>query len=192
MLSRALRPHVLQRALRMSLRPCALMTANRLVEQMQSYHATSQLSFPVRRRRGKASLHLEEAKDEDDEFDMSRLQHEAVTGAEFVEASEELLNELYEALHPLQAINDNMFLTRGGEEGVGEFLLIDLGPANGQYNVQIDNENAILVFSTPISGQLEYVLSKKTGEWCGIDDGHNFKGLLVRDLIRQIKGVPKL
>jgi len=193
MLSRILRrPHVLQRALRISARPCISTTVNHLVEQRQSYHATSAVSLPVRRRRGKARIHLEQG-DEDDEIDASRLQHEAVTDPEeFGKASKKLLNELYEALQPLEAINDDLFLTRGMEEGVGEFLLVDLGPAKGQYNIQIDNENRVLLFHTPITGQMDYILSKSTGEWCGIDDGHNFKGLLVRDLIRQIKGVPKL
>ena len=69
--------------------------------------------------------------------------------------------------------------------------MLDLGPVHGQYTIQFDIDQCILVFISPISGQIAYNLTTG-GEWCSDEDGHNFEGLLVRDLIRQVIGVPQL
>jgi hypothetical protein len=89
-------------------------------------------------------------------------------------------------------VNDHFVLVRGKEEDLGEYLLLDLGPVHGQYTIQVDEGQALVLLCSPISGQIYYVLSASTGEFCGLDDGHALEGLLVRDLIRQIYGVPQL
>ena len=100
------------------------------------------------------------------------------------------MNELYRALLPLQSINDNLTLIRDIEPEVGEHILVDLGP-NNQFHIQIDVPSEVLSFQSPISGQKHYILHQN--EWCDVEDGHNFKGLLVRDMIRQVpRGVPRL
>lgn len=79
----------------------------------------------------------------------------------------------------------------------GEYLLIDLGPVHGQYTLQTggDDENdyrMILRLQSPLSGAMPYRFNVTTRDWCCINDNHNLVGMLVRDLIRQIQGVPNL
>jgi len=121
------------------------------------------------------------------------IRHEAVKDLKrFEEATSALLEKLYVAIKPMDRFNDPFILTRGVEEDLGEFLMLDLGPRLGQYTVQVDVEDRVVLFQSPISGQVAYILSKKTGEWVGQEDGHSFEGLLVRDLTRQCNGYPKL
>jgi Frataxin-like domain len=93
---------------------------------------------------------------------------------------------------------------------VGEYLWIDLGPVHGQYTIQADETMQIVMLLSPISGQRVYRYNnqhnssssdQQQGEttaahdpnrWMCTDDGHVLEGLLVRDLIRQIQGVPNL
>ena len=120
------------------------------------------------------------------------IRQPAVTDPEiFAKESAKLMDKIFNALDPLKYSNDNFILTRGHEEDVGNFILLDLGPVHGQYNLQVDLEQKIVMMQSPISGQLLYILSASTGDWCGDVDGHRLEGLLVRDLIRQINGVPK-
>lgn len=71
----------------------------------------------------------------------------------------------------------------------GPFFLIDLGPADGQYSLTVDLQQCVILLQSPISGQHAYHL---TNDWCCVQDGHHLEGILVRDLIRQIQGVPNL
>lgn len=71
-------------------------------------------------------------------------------------------------------------------------LKIHLNPADGVYSIAVDEESMTIFFTSPISGGHAYILSVETGEWVGTEDGHSLEGLLVRDLIRQCNGVPKL
>lgn len=74
----------------------------------------------------------------------------------------------------------------------GDYLMIDLGPVNGQYTIEVDIDLRMIRFQSPLSGAIPYFFDNGKSEWRSIHDGHNFVGMLVRDLIRQIKGVPKL
>lgn len=83
---------------------------------------------------------------------------------------------------------------------VGDYLWIDLGPVHGQYTIQADEAMQIIILLSPISGQRVYRYDNHESEsrpddpnrWMCTDDGHVLEGLLVRDLIRQIQGVPNL
>jgi len=177
--------------------------------QRSLFHSSPTASFPERRRRKGAGPTPSappdlDAEDEDDERSKKErhdkavaavTRHEPVTDpARFREASDALLEKLYQAIKPMgPPVNKDPFvLTRGTEDDVGDFLLLDLGPVKGQYTVQVDNEQCLVVMRSPLSGQIAYVLSARTGEWCGQDDGHALEGMLVRDLIRQCNGVPNL
>jgi hypothetical protein len=74
----------------------------------------------------------------------------------------------------------------------GPYLLIDLGPVDGQYTLIADEQRCVILFQSPISGQLLYNYNETTGNWCNVYDQHNLEGIFVRDLIRQIRGVPNL
>jgi hypothetical protein len=165
------------------------------------FHSTPFVSFPVRRRRRTAApIATRDDYDSDDEEDGDAtgqsgvgLSHDAVVDPIlFQEGADALLQKIQIALAPMQRANDIFFVTRGTEEDLGDFLMIDIGPVHGQYNLQIDLEQKCLVFQSPISGQRTYQLSESKGEWFNEVDGHAFEGLLVRDLIRQVNGVPNL
>ena len=167
------------------------------------FHSTPPGSLPVRRRRRRDQVVAPELHDDDEDSDDNNedtsdtrqalgIRHTAVTDpAAFATAAEALLTKLQVALEPMKAFNEYFLLTRGTEE-MGDFLMLDLGPMLGQYTVQVDLEQHLILFQSPISGRVVYILSESTGEWCGEEDGHAFEGLLVRDLIRQCNGVPKL
>ena len=75
----------------------------------------------------------------------------------------------------------------------GPYLKIELGPIHGQYSFIADVEMNTVLFQSPISGQLIYLYDlNKTNEWINVHDQHNLLGMFVRDIIRQIQGVPKI
>lgn len=75
----------------------------------------------------------------------------------------------------------------------GPYLKIELGPIHGQYTFIADTESRSIYFQSPISGNLIYFYDiNRTNEWINVHDQHNLIGMFVRDIIRQIQGVPKL
>ena len=177
----------------------ALPTA--MVPPLRWFHA-SLLCEAVNRRRRRGSLPLtpktskkDDDEDEDEVEDVPRQPIRRVTDpAVFKEQATILLDTIYKSLLPLQAINDPFVLSRDRDPdmGNGEYIFLDLGPLHGQYTLQIDLEEALVQLQSPISGIVQYFKSLDDGEWRSLQDGHILQGLLVRDLIRQIKGVPKL
>jgi hypothetical protein len=126
---------------------------------------------------------------------MNRLgySHAAVTEpGEFSTSASALIDKLYAAIQPMERVNDPFFLTRGYEEDLGPFVLLDLGPLKGQYTIQIDLEQSLATMTTPRSGQIAYILSQSTKEWVSMTDGHVLEGMLVRELIHNAQGLPKL
>jgi hypothetical protein len=185
----------------------------------RSFHASTSVRFAVRRRRraggdvpvadeqrrqsprkvdgGVPDRSWEFGAEDDDDARVEKplgIRHESDTDVDrFRQRTAELLDKLHAALAPLgPPVNDPFVLVRGEEEGLGPFLLLDLGPVHGQYTLQVDYEQAMVLLSSPLSGQIYYILSASTGEFCGLEDGHSLEGMLVRDLIRQIYGVPQL
>lgn len=120
------------------------------------------------------------------------LKHVAVVESEvFRREADALLTKIERALQPMKEKNEIFVVTRRWED-LGPTLSIDLSPKDGSYIVEVNEEEHLLQFSSPISGSQLYILSQRTGEWVGAEDGHLFEGLLVRDLIRQCQGLPDL
>lgn len=155
----------------------------------RNFHSTQRAPMPVRRRR--RTSRQNEAEDSEGTFD-NPWKHEPVLDTfRFCHEANSLLTKLEGALTPMKPKNDTFIVTR--EEGeIGEILTIDLGPKEGSYRIEICELEHMFEYTSPISGKLLYVLSADTGEWVGAEDGHDFQGLLVRDLIRQCQGVPNL
>jgi hypothetical protein len=170
------------------------------------FHVSSACEATRRRRRGGI---LPLPRDKDDEDDDNDGDDDSSSGATatprqrirrlkepvaFEEQATMLLDTIFQALQPLQAINDPFILTRARDPDVGngEYILLELGPLHGQYTIQIDPEDCLIYLQSPISGGIHYFKSLDDDEWRSVDDGHIFQGMLVRDLIRQIQGVPKL
>jgi hypothetical protein len=148
------------------------------------------------RRRNRQTVAI--PKDEDDDEgspSTNRLgtMHTAVTDeTEFADASKALIEKLYKAIEPMGRSNDPFFLTKGFEEEMGPFVLVDFGPVQGQYTIQVDRDQSLVSMTTPRSGQITYILSDSTHEWVSEADGHAMEGMLVRDMIHHAQGVPNL
>jgi len=177
-----------------------------------STSATFALLARRRKRGGRDNVIMgpppKKSENEDDEPTSSRSMDKVVKDPEkFQTAAIALLEKLHKSLKPLERINDNMFVTRGDagdredldhdeEEASdmfvrGEYLRVDLGAVDGEYTIHVDKSLHNVVLSSPISGIYFYHLTY-AGEFLCLQDGHNLEGIFVRDLIRQIKGVPKL
>jgi hypothetical protein len=171
----------------------------------RSYYATPLLCHALRRRSrrhspGSAPTQGGNGGDDDiedlnDDESRNRLgyNHVAVTDDKFFSASASaLIDKLYKAIQPMERVNNPFFLTKGIEDDLGPFLLLDLGPLLGQYTIQVDLDQSLVTMTTPRSGQIAYILSQSTKEWVSLADGHVLEGMLVRELIHHAQGLPKL
>jgi len=183
---------------------------------VRCFHASVPALLPVRRRRRGAKRIVDSETttttsnqnhnsnssssnddiDDDDDNDGSNtvgaLQHAFVQDtARFRQAAKELFDKLERALEPMKAKNDPFLITRYPGD-IGEIFKLDLGPKEGFYQIEISEEEHVFEYSSPISGNILYCLSAKTGEWVGLEDGNAFEGIFVRDLIRQCQGLPAL
>ncbi len=68
---------------------------------------------------------------------------------------------------------------------------VDLGPSVGIYQVRYHDDQRVLELQSPKSGTYVYLWDELTGKWVGSKDGHDFEGMLTRDIIQQVKGVPE-
>lgn len=154
---------------------------------VRSFHLTSLTQFPVRRRRrGRAKPSTND--DDSSTPPENLLKPEAVFNTDqFIHASMDLLDKIEKALEPMKDKNEIFIVSK--EVGI---LTINLGPKEGSYRIEINEEECMFEYTSPISGKLLYVLCSDTGEWVGVEDGHLFEGVLVRDLIRQCQGLPNL
>ena len=120
------------------------------------------------------------------------MQHPPIQDTQiFRHAASALLDKLETALHPMKSKNEVFVISR--EDGdIGEIFKLDLGPSIGHYLIEISEDECVMQYSSPISGQILYFLSGSTNEWIAVDDGHSFEGIFVRDLIRQCQGLPNL
>jgi len=153
-----------------------------------SFHTTVPTPLPVRRRRRgqKAAPSKEEGEP------VNPLLHTQVEDSVvFERAASDLLTKLETSVEHMKEQNDPFVVNRT-LGALGEILTIDLGPKEGQYRIEVSVEETVFEYTSPISGKILYILSANTGEWVGLEDGHSFEGLFVRDIIRQCQGLPKL
>eukprot|EP00534_Pseudo-nitzschia_fraudulenta_P014399 CAMPEP_0201241658 /NCGR_PEP_ID=MMETSP0852-20130820/34972_1 /ASSEMBLY_ACC=CAM_ASM_000632 /TAXON_ID=183588 /ORGANISM="Pseudo-nitzschia fraudulenta, Strain WWA7" /LENGTH=151 /DNA_ID=CAMNT_0047538019 /DNA_START=165 /DNA_END=617 /DNA_ORIENTATION=+ len=144
--------------------------------------------MPVRRRRRGSSRKIETPADdssseETDGTTLERLHKPVNNSVEFSKAASRLLDKIERAMEPMKS-NNEVFITKRADGDIGEMFTIDLGPKIGLYQIEFSQDEHVFEYSSPISGKLLYCLSSSTGDWINIDDGHNFDGILVRDLLR--------
>lgn len=107
----------------------------------------------------------------------------------FVLASQTFLDKIEFSLMAMAEVNrDNMFVIQRSPSK----LTLTLAPEHGIYTFEILEEQRLIRFVSPLSGGFSYVCDSDTGEWGGAEDGHRPEGILVRDLVRQVNGLPKL
>jgi frataxin-like iron-binding protein CyaY len=187
----------------------------------RNYHGTVVTSLAAVRRRkrtGRGGPNSPEPREEELErsFNLEKIEDIQV----FHEQVEDILTKIDTALQPLLPINPDMQISRGfgnpydflvsddtaaevdeskksseyddqGSLVQGKYIHIDLGPVEGSYSFIADEMEQQIVYQSPISGRRMYYLAK-TGEWVDMYDNHHLIGIFVRDLIKQIQGVPKL
>jgi hypothetical protein len=192
--ARLLRPHI-QRAVLSA--PRAIYAAGKeptavaevVFTQKAAFHSTPSTQLAQKRRK-RGSKQVQET--ESEESDVNPLKHVAVDDLEqFRESVTLLLDKIEKAVAPMKEQNDVFIVTRARGE-LGDTLKIDLAPKEGSYKIEVSEEDCLFQYASPISGNVLYIKSATTGNWVGIEDGHIFEGLLVRDLIRQCRGLPKL
>lgn len=105
----------------------------------------------------------------------------------FAVGAQEFLDKMELALEPMKRANEIFVVTRQANS-----LTITLPPSDGEYSLEIDEDSQSILMQSPLSGKFCYVLSAVSGEWVNQEDGHSLEGMMVRDLIRQCNGVPKL
>jgi hypothetical protein len=192
--ARLLRPHIQRTILSAPRAICAASkvptaVAEIVFTQKAAFHSTP-LTQLAQKRRKRGSKQVQET--ESEESDDNPLKHVAVDDPEqFLESVTLLLDKIEKAVAPMKEQNDIFVVTRARGE-LGDTLRIDLSPKEGSYKIEVSEEDCLFQYTSPISGNVLYVNSATTGDWVGIEDGHIFEGLLVRDLIRQCRGLPKL
>ena len=161
------------------------------LSQKVDFHGTPAPAFSTKRRRPRTNRRGRDNNLNDGSSE-SPLKHDPIDDVMvFKEASTALLTKIENAVLPMVHVND-VFVVRRLRGELGEILTIDLSPKEGSYRLEVMESECLFQFTSPISGKVLYVLSAETGEWVGLEDGHLFEGLLVRDLIRQCRGLPKL
>lgn len=163
----------------------------------RTYYASSPLALPVRRRKRPSQSTSKNSSDSasaasEESVGNNPLQHLPVDDDdEFILAGNALLDKLEESVQGMKAQNDIFVVDRFFSD-LGEVLTIDLGPKEGTYRIEMSLEEHAFEYTSPISGKILYILSAQTGAWVGIEDGHIFEGIFVRDLLRQCHGMPNL
>ena len=163
-----------------------------------NFHSSARVLLPVRRRRRGTARKIEtpdgdSTSDENDSTTTLQRIHAPITNSpEFSKAASHFLDKIEQAVEPMKS-NNEIFMTKRSDGELGEIFTIDLGPKIGLYQIEMSQDEHVFEYSSPISGKLLYCLSSMTGEWVNIDDGHQFEGILVRDLLRSnCIGLPNL
>lgn len=103
---------------------------------------------------------------------------------DFDEEAKKLMNLIIKAVEPILEINGYYFEDRGA---MG--LALKCG-SKGSYTFKIDFEELILIYRSPVSGSLQYKFCPESKLWLSINDGHDLRGIITRDLIRHSMGMP--
>eukprot|EP00523_Entomoneis_sp_CCMP467_P003549 CAMPEP_0168741858 /NCGR_PEP_ID=MMETSP0724-20121128/12738_1 /TAXON_ID=265536 /ORGANISM="Amphiprora sp., Strain CCMP467" /LENGTH=264 /DNA_ID=CAMNT_0008789391 /DNA_START=14 /DNA_END=808 /DNA_ORIENTATION=- len=77
----------------------------------------------------------------------------------FQAEAQKLLDKIQRVLRPLQQYNDPFRLLRSRDPSIpGEYLVLDLGKeiVDGEFQILMDYDQNLLVFTTPVSGQYVY------------------------------------
>jgi frataxin-like iron-binding protein CyaY len=110
---------------------------------------------------------------------------------EFAYRVKALFTRLHTVLEPLLLLNENMTITESidPDNEVDSVIDLNLGPLHGAYRISTSYVDNKITMISPVSGANIYVYVEERG-WIGERDAHDFEGMLTRDLIRQVYGVP--
>lgn len=93
-------------------------------------------------------------------------------------------DELEIAVAPMKLVNDPFVISRKENE-----FKIDSGP-KGLFIITSNPQDESISMRIPHSGVFSYKYCLETKQWLGVADNHDFRGMFIRDLIRDHCGVP--
>jgi frataxin-like iron-binding protein CyaY len=108
-------------------------------------------------------------------------------GSNFKDESSKLFVSIKRALQPLVPLNEGFQLQ--DEDATGSFWL-DMG-VKGCYVFSKDFDNEQVNVQSPVSGMFAYYFDAETKTWLSRADGHDFRGLVTRDILRHCIGCPQ-
>mmetsp|Transcript_17649 Transcript_17649/g.28565 ORF Transcript_17649/g.28565 Transcript_17649/m.28565 type:complete len:163 (-) Transcript_17649:964-1452(-) len=103
----------------------------------------------------------------------------------FKVAGEECVDLVARGLEELKGENPNLIVCKKGDSVEARFS----DDANA-FIVSMHPDKRQLQLLTPFSGIHNYEYDIESKRWIGHSDGHDFEGLLIRDLMRCVYGVP--
>jgi frataxin-like iron-binding protein CyaY len=103
----------------------------------------------------------------------------------FVDQAKLCFVEVHDAVQDMKALNEIFDITLTESE-----LKIDMG-SKGKFVFVIKPRGETLQYHSPVSGVLEYKFDPEERLWLQVDDRHDFRGMLTRDMLRVCIGYPK-
>ena len=102
----------------------------------------------------------------------------------FAELSDICMNDIYTAIKDMVPLNDPFDINIEVRE-----LSIGLGQ-EGSFVFSFKHKNELLQMNSPVSGLLEYRYDRGQQLWRNVKDGHDFRGIVTRDMLRLCAGCP--
>jgi hypothetical protein len=96
-----------------------------------------------------------------------------------------ILQKVNEAVLPMKALNDPFEINLDMDTPQ---LLIET--KHGDFSITVNFSRNLLLFHSYITGKHEYAFEPVEKVWLSIRDEHDFRGLLIRDMIRHLNGCP--
>ena len=112
----------------------------------------------------------------------------AAAAVPFSEAVPACFDRVAGAMGIMGELNEGFEVTR---DDASAELSLYAGPAHGEYRLVANAEEQCMSMISPVSGGNTYVRDAASGRWVSRDDGHDMEGLIVRDMLRTLRGVPE-
>ena len=100
----------------------------------------------------------------------------------------EILNimfKIYDGVLPMETLNENFSVTMDEMEPK-----LIIATARGNITLSVDRTRDLLHVQSYITGHNFYVFEPEEKVWRSVKDGHDARGLIVRDMLRHCTGCP--
>ena len=97
-----------------------------------------------------------------------------------------MLSDISDAIEPILPLNPGYEINRIASD----HLEVRCGDNGGTYVFRVDHSLYAIGIISPVSGINKYMLHPDEGLWLGASDGHDMRGLIIRDFMRHCLGLP--
>ena len=104
----------------------------------------------------------------------------------FLAEAEDMLSDISDAIEPILSLNPGYKINRIASD----HLEVICGDGGGTYVFRVDHSMQVIGCISPVSGVNKYLLDPEEGLWLGVSDGHDLRGLIIRDFMRHCIGLP--